>query len=266
MNRPCATAASVSPSASFIDLPVSTCTQYAISSRCARSAMASSCKIVPRRTGGIAPHSGCARRAAATAAATSAPRERLTRYSARPSLGACLTKYSSPAAGCGSPAIQLRTTSILLRSKIIVMSPSGEAAIDAKFEAGDIRRGTRSQKHQRPHQVARLRHAAEQHARTKFLYDHRLLADQHAAADGGVIEAQLSFAGLRRLGRISGGQLRARVIEGRHPRAGREQCFDPHRPKPPQGAGHYRDLAVEIEKKVLLCVHAYVSILRHPQA
>src|SRR3569832_1767665 len=180
MNTPCAIAPSVSPKASLMDLPVSRCTQRAMSSRRARNSIAMSCSTAPRRTAGIAAHAACACRAAATAAATSPSRERLTRYSARPSIGEYFVKYSSPAAARGSPSIQLRTRSGKLNG-VIASSPRGIAAIDAELDAGDVRRGAGCLFVLWSREVRLLGHAAQRHARAEFLFERGVLPAEHTA-------------------------------------------------------------------------------------
>src|SRR3569623_2911794 len=178
MNTPCAIAPSVSPKASLMDLPVSRCTQCAMSSRRARTSIATARSSAPRRTAGIAAHVTWACRAAATAAATSPSRERLTRYSARPSIGEYFVKYSSPVAARGSPSIQLRTRSGKLKG-VIASSPRGIATIDAELDAGDVRRGAGCEKDQRSREVRLLGPAAKRHARAEFLYERGVLTTEH---------------------------------------------------------------------------------------
>src|SRR3569832_1027039 len=180
MNTPCAIAPSVSPKASLMDLPVSRCTQCAMSSRRARNSIATSCSTAPRRTAGIAAHVTWACRAAATAAATSPSRERLTRYSARPSIGEYFVKYSSPVAARGSPSIQLRTRSGKLKG-VIASSPRGIATIDAELDAGDVRRGAGCEKDQRSREVRLHGHAAQRPARAEILFVCGVLPAEHTA-------------------------------------------------------------------------------------
>src|SRR6266511_4215626 len=106
--KPISMAASVSPSARSSDLPVSSTTVTAISSRRARSASAISRTSSPRCTGVRAAQSACAARAAATAAATSAASERDASQSKEPSAGRSLSNVRPDAETTSRPTTRLR--------------------------------------------------------------------------------------------------------------------------------------------------------------
>ena len=100
------TAASTSPSASSRDLPVSSITSSAASSRRACSASASSRTSRPRSTGVRVAHPGWAERPAATAAETSTASDRATVHSGEPSAGRNFSNVWPDAAGAARPTMR----------------------------------------------------------------------------------------------------------------------------------------------------------------
>ena len=113
--KPISTEASVSPSASASDLPVSAATSSLASSRRSRRSSAIARTTFPRSTAVRSPHSTCAARAAATAAAASSAPERATRQRCSPSAGRALTSHPPSAAGRSSPATRFGTRAGITR-------------------------------------------------------------------------------------------------------------------------------------------------------
>ena len=113
--KPISIAASVSPSARSIGLPVSSMTTAESSSRRSRSASAISRMSSPRSTGVRSAQAGCARRAASTAASTSRAPERAKRHSIVPSAGRSLSIHSPDDAGRALPSIRFGISSGITR-------------------------------------------------------------------------------------------------------------------------------------------------------
>ena len=113
--KPISTAASVSPRASSIALPVSAATISLASSRRSRSSSAIARTTSPRSTAVRAPHSTCASRAAATAASASADPERATRQRSAPSAGRVFSSQAPLAGGRSSPATRFGTSAGITR-------------------------------------------------------------------------------------------------------------------------------------------------------
>ena len=111
-NSPISTAASVSPRARPSDLPVSAATSSLASSRRSRRSSAIARTTFPRSTAVRAAHSGCASRAASTAAAASSAPERATRQSGVPSAGRRLSSHVPVAGGRSSPATRFGASTL----------------------------------------------------------------------------------------------------------------------------------------------------------
>ncbi len=109
MKYPSSIAPSVSPRASFGDLPVSSETTRATSSRSRSSSCATRRRMRPRSSTVRAAHAGCAAAAAPIAAAVSVASDLATRLSASPVAGASFSNVAPLAAARSSPPITFPT-------------------------------------------------------------------------------------------------------------------------------------------------------------